>query len=351
MERREGCSPFAPFAYLKSSAACDAISTRHGRLIVVRDPSTCLRNIWGATMKLLAAFTFFAALAAAFPASAQWGEPFDRSGLQYFDVTTPSLDWRACTNYDDRYSTEEIIAGCSAAFEDATDPETRAHALWWRAFLYERTGQAELSAADYQAALAEFDQWVRDDEDSVEAQFDRATMLVSMREYDQALAGFLIADRMLARQPRVRASIGRIAFLQGNYATAIAEFDLADRLARRSTTAGLVAHNRCEARAAAGIELELARTICNRAVRDSQYHPSVLVSRGFLRFRMDDLPGALEDFQRALARDPNNAGALYGRATIAARNGQQEAAAADLARSRELAPRMADYYGNAGMRP
>ncbi|MEZ5958470.1 MAG: tetratricopeptide repeat protein [Hyphomonadaceae bacterium] len=300
-------------------------------------------------MKLLAAFAFVAALAAALPASAQWGRPFDQ--LQFLDSSAPSRDWRACTNDENRYSTEEIVAACSTVFETATDADTRAHALWWRAFVHERTGQTDRATSDYQAALAEFDQLIREHRSSIDAHFDRATLLISMREYDRALAGFMIADRMLGRQPRVRASIGRIAFLRGDYATAIAEFDLADRLARRSVSAGMVAHNRCEARAAAGVELDRARTICDRAVRDSQHHPSVLVSRGFLRFREGDMAGALEDFQRALDREPHNPGALYGRATVAARNGQQDAAAADLARARELSPRTVEYYSNAGMRP
>ena len=63
------------------------------------------------------------------------------------------------------------------------------------------------------------------------------------------------------------------------------------------------------------------------------------------------MAGALADFERALDRDPGNPAALYGRSVIAARAGQQDAAAADLERARELNPRMVEYYANAGMRP
>ncbi len=303
-------------------------------------------------MKPLAALLFITALTVSSPASAQfnggWSDQLDR--LSTMDPTAVSPEWRACTNEEYRYSVDEVVAGCGRAIENASRPRSRAMALWWRAFAYDRTSQIELARADYQAALAEFDTWSRDDPRSIDAHFNRASMLISMREYDQALAELAVADRMLRRQPRIHASIGRVAFLRGDYATAIAEFDQADRLGRHHNF-GIVSHNRCEARAAAGVELELARTICDRAVRDSANNPSVLTSRGFFRFRQGDLDGALADFERALSADANNPGALYGRATVKARTGQQEAAAADLARSLELSPRTAEYYGNAGMRP
>lgn len=302
-------------------------------------------------MKLLATFVFVACSAVASPAFAQWGQPFDRRGLQHLDPTAISAEWRACTNEDYRFSAQEVIAGCSGAFEKATSGDERASVLWWRALAYERAGDLQSSTVDFNAALAEFDTWISDEPSLLEARFQRASLLISMREYDQALEAFEEVDRRRARQPNVRASIGRIAFLRGDYEGAIAEYDLADRLARRSRTAGIVAHNRCEARAAALVELDLARRICDRAVRGSQYHPAVLVVRGFLRFRQDDMVGAMEDFERALQREPNHAGALYGRATVAARNGQNEIAAADLARSLEINPRMAEYYSAAGMRP
>jgi tetratricopeptide (TPR) repeat protein len=304
-------------------------------------------------MKLLAALAFVTVLAIAPSASAQfsWGQPFDRSGFQTLDPTATSPDWRACTNDGNRFSSDEVIAGCGRIFENSSSHETRSNALWWRALEYERVGEVELSAADFQAALGEFDAWSRADERSIDAHFYRATMLISMRQYDQALAEFAIADRMLRRQPRVIGSIARVAFLRGDYATAIAEFDRADSIARRRRNYGILTHNRCEARAAAGVDLEQARTICDRAVRESQGHPATLVSRGFFRFRQNDMAGALADFERALARDPHNPAALYGRGVVAARTGQQEMADADLARARELSPRMVEYYANAGMRP
>ena len=304
-------------------------------------------------MKSLAALAFIATMAIVQPASAQfsWGQPFDRSGIQFLYPTATSPDWRACTNDGYRFSSEEVVAGCGRILEDSSSHETRSSALWWRALAYERANQADLSTADFQSALGEFDAWSRADERSIDAHFYRATMLISMREYDRALAELAVADRMLRQQPRVIGGIARIAFLRGDYTTAIAEFDRADSIARRSRGGGILTHNRCEARAAAGVDLEQARTICNRAVRQSEGHPATLVSRGFFRFRQDDMAGALADFERALDRDPGNPAALYGRSVIAARAGQQDAAAADLERARELNPRMVEYYANAGMRP
>ena len=300
-------------------------------------------------MKVLAVFAFVACSSIALPASAQ-SQGIDRFGL-HLDQTAITPEWRTCMDQEYRFSAQEVIAACTTAFEKADSSAERASALWTRALANERAGELQTSAADFQAALSELDAWIRDEPSVLQARYQRASLLISMREYDQALAAFEEIDSRQRRQPYVRANIGRIAFLRGDYETAIAEYDLADRLARRSRTAGIVAHNRCEARAAALTELELARQICNRAVRDSQNNPSVLTVRGFLRFQMGDMAGAMEDFERALAREPNHPAALYGRSTVLSRNGQQEAAGADLARSLEINPRMAEYYGVAGMRP
>ena len=304
-------------------------------------------------MKSVAALALIAALAAASPAAAQfgWGQEMDMSNFATLDPTAVSSDWRACTNEASRFSTEEIIAGCGHVFANSSRPATRAYALWWRGFAYKRTGQAELAAADYQAALAEFEAWSQADPRSIDAHVNRACLLVSMHEYDQASAELAIADRMRRRQPRVIGAIGHIAFLRGDYATAITLFDRADAIARMDHAGEILTHNRCEARAAAGVEMDETEEICDRAVRASQGHPATFVSRGFYRFRRNDMDGALADFESALSRDPNNASALYGRSVVAARAGRQEAADADLARARELNPETIEYYANAGMRP
>lgn len=302
-------------------------------------------------MKIFAALAFVATLAAPNIAAAQfgWGQQIDRSNFSYL-YPTASGDWGACTNAGDRHSFDDIIAGCGRILERATDHDDRASVLWWRGRALEREGQADRAAVDFQDALAEYDAMILDDERSIDGHFYRGGLLVRLRRYDEARQEFILADRILPRQPETRASLANVAFVQGDYTTAIAEYDQAQNLARRSTTAGMYDHKRCEARAAAGVDLEVARQACNRAVRDSQGNPWTLVSRGYFRFRQSDFDGALADFERVLEHDHDNAAALYGRATLRARAGQQDTAAADLARARQLDLNAVDYYANAGMR-
>jgi tetratricopeptide (TPR) repeat protein len=274
-------------------------------------------------MRYLIALIFAALCLAPAPALAQfgWGQTFDRNAFHYLPPAATG-HWRACINDEQRYEPDEVIEGCHRLLENRLNREDRAMALWWRAVAYERADQADNAAADYQAALAAYTEWAESDNRLTLPYFYRAAIYVHLKQYDNALAEYAAADRIMPRIATTYAGRGQVAFAQGDYA-----------------------------RAAAGTDLEVARRICDRAVRNSEGHPRTLFARGYFRFRQGDMDGATADFARALRRDPHYLLALYGRGVISVGAGRAAEGEADIARARQLDSHTIDYFAGAGLTP
>jgi Flp pilus assembly protein TadD len=105
---------------------------------------------------------------------------------------------------------------------------------------------------------------------------------------------------------------------------------------------------RCEARAAAGVELDVAENACRIAVRNSA---SSTFSRGFLRFKQGRFEEAWEDFNNAYQENDTNGFPLYGRGVAAIRLGRQAEGEADVSRARAIEGDDLDGYVRAGLVP
>lgn len=293
------------------------------------------------------------------PATAQFTAPLGMTGSRLNEglfspgalTTGRTGDWAACTNEGERFAFEDILAACDRLVLEEQKPRARGAALWWRAYAHERVSDRERADADYRAALVAYDEWVESGEEPLDSYLARARLHMTLGDYDAALADYNEADDVLPRRPRVHEGRGMLAFLRGDYAAAIAEFDRAQRLARMDAAPLSFDHRRCEARAAAGVELTLARSICNRVVRDSNSQAGALVARAFLRFRETDFSAAQADFEFALRRDPENAVAIYGLGVLAVLAGRADEGQAEMARGRSLDPFYVNYYQSGGLRP
>jgi tetratricopeptide (TPR) repeat protein len=292
-------------------------------------------------------------------ASAQFTAPLGMTGSRFNDrIFSPGAfstgrtgDWAVCTNDDERFEFEDILAACDRLVLEEQKPRARGAALWWRAYAHERVNDRDRADADYRAALWAYNEWVESGEEPLDSYLARARLHMTLGDYEAALVDYNLADDVLPRRPRVHEGRGMVAFLRGDYVLAIAEFDRAQRLARMDAAPLSFDHRRCEARAAAGVELTEARSICNRVVRDSNSQAGALIARAFLRFREGDLAGAQADFEFALRRDPEQAIAIYGLGVLAVRSGQESEGRAEMARGRSLDPFLVRYYEGAGLRP
>ena len=129
----------------------------------------------------------------------------------------------------------------------------------------------------------------------------------------------------------------------GDNIRARADFQRAVNLATEALEEGgkplLVEYNgSCWARAVANIELDVALTHCNEAVRLAPDEAFVLDSRAFLHLRMRKSEDALRDYDAALQIRPNYGSSLYGRGIAKFRLGDIEGAKADLFLAETLRP-------------
>jgi tetratricopeptide (TPR) repeat protein len=130
------------------------------------------------------------------------------------------------------------------------------------------------------------------------------------------------SDQGLAGRAMVHAMLGELE---------LARTDLAE-IGERAN----LLNTRCFDRAKANVTLDLAQAECDAAVRQAPASASILDSRGFVRFRMGDLKGAITDFDAALALNPKMATTLFLRGLAKRRLGDHAGGDADLAGAKAM---------------
>lgn len=265
-----------------------------------------------------------------------------------------------CTAANNRAEAAELIIACTRAADSERDRALVGRFLITRGDLHFDIGDQAAAAADYQQAVDIYTDLIASDA-TPRALSTRAAALFRLERFEEALANY---DRALAIDPHFASALngrGITSFRRGDYTSAIADFDRTVELAARLRSRGglrtpsrtaiispAVHANQCAARAAARIELDVARAACETAIRGSAEH---VFSRGFLNFIEGRLEEALQDFDRAAALSDTNGSALYARGVVATRLGRTEAGEADMARGREMEGSRLDYYINAGLVP
>lgn len=306
------------------------------------------------------AFACLLSLMAVEASAVAWGQTPWGVGAPGPDWSPPThvlpsgAHWTRCLNERDEFPLAAAIEGCTELISRSSDdPSSRAVYLHLRGRHYELAGENELAQTDYTQALPLFDDGVERDRSMAAPYVARGLLNYDMDDFDAALADFTRAAELSGRSSSARYNRGRILFRNGDFSAALAEFDAASRLAANSysRTASSAYHRRkCEVRAALGVELEEALSLCNRAVRNMRNAPESLVSRGYYWFMTGRLDEAAADFARAAEQAPYRAEAIYGRGVVAVRQGRIEGEA-DIARARQMDASAVDYYANAGLRP
>lgn len=172
----------------------------------------------------------------------------------------------------------------------------------------------------------------------VTALFSRGAIYHAKGNLDAALADY---DRALSLRPdfaEVYVNRGNARYVKGDKAGALADFDRAVDLTPFSA---LGFNNRGYFHLSEGDPIKATEDF-DRALDLAPKSSEILCNRGMARLMRDDPEGALLDFDAALGINSKNAMAYRGRGLAYDRLGKKDKAAADLATSRELDPRLAD---------
>lgn len=267
-----------------------------------------------------------------------------------------------CTTNREHVSAERAIEVCTQFIGMNLERTDIARAHFVRGDRHEDLGQADLATADFEAGRAIYDALIDESPGSPGPYVGRSLAYLRLNRFDDAIAD---ATRAIQRDDGQAQSYSTRAFLYfrvGNYAGAIADYDQAMRLGQRQSARGSmravgpseslinprIYGARCEARAAAGIEMNVAETACRIAVRNAA---SSAFSRGFLRFKQGRYNEAWADFNTAYEDNDTNGFPLYGRGVAAIRLGRVAEGEADIARAREIEGDDLDGYVRAGLAP
>jgi tetratricopeptide (TPR) repeat protein len=202
--------------------------------------------------------------------------------------------------------------------------------------------------APHEAILADFDKALAVGGDEARVYRWRARTQRGWGQLDAALAD---VNRALAYAPRslhlrqLRAQINADA---GHYVLAILELN--DLIAQQPGWPDML-NDRCWTRGRAGIQLDLALADCDTALSGQPTQPDGLDSRGFIKLRLNDLPGAIADYDAALKEDPELATSLFGRGVAKRANGDKAGGDADLAKARALDPGIDQRFAGFGVTP
>lgn len=273
-----------------------------------------------------------------------------RPGFAYFES-------QGCSRSEDA---QRAIAACTRITQSNVDRRYIAGAFMARGDIHESESERELAHADYRRAVELYDAEIAEAPETASGYVGRAAAYYRLDMFDNAIDDLDRAVRLDGGDANAYYSRAITRFRMGDYAAAISDYDRTAQLGRRMATRGsmrasspvaevnpAINAGRCIARAAAGVELDVARAACRDAARRS----GNTFARGFLNFMQGDYEQAWSDFAAAVADDATDGHALYGRGVAALRLGRQAEGDADIAQAREFEGDDLAYYANAGLRP
>lgn len=289
--------------------------------------------------------------------------PFDWEN----EVPDANDDFTKCMNRD-RSNSERTIRSCGRVIAERAGSEFTAAAYYSRGLMREMLQDRQLAREDFQNALNYFTIAIDSRDRHTDAYRNRAATLYRLDRYDDAIADYraaleVVTSARSADGTRVRSGVAdlrpnqisglhyRIAgvnFRAGRWNEAIAAFDQAAALSMENPN---YQAGRCEARAAAGSDLEIARAACELAIQlsDADDMDVANFSMAFLLFRQGSYAEALRGFSTAFDQNDSNYLALYARGVTLVRLGQADGAADIERATTQLDASAIAYYQQAGL--
>ena len=249
-----------------------------------------------------------------------------------------NVAWTFCARNSEGYTAQAIIGECTSIIERGSASATDISRA------YNSRGVAYYMQGDLINALLDYERAISANPENEKPHYNMGLLYWSQDNLPFAEQAFtdaiaLSPNNVLAFQAR-----SHVLSSLDEHRRAISDADAAAAL----DPANAQYHNlRCWNRAVAGVELEIARQACDRAIalsNNPEQRSSFLDSRGLIGLKEGRYQEAYSDYDAAVAEDNENAHALFGRSVAEARLGDSQAAHSDLARAIELAPNIAHDY-------
>jgi Flp pilus assembly protein TadD len=212
---------------------------------------------------------------------------------------------------------------------------------------YIARGRGYIAKSQYEAAVTDFDQAVRNAPGYVLALRSRANGYLLRADYDRAIKDYTEAIWLAPKdaslfQERAQAYEGK-----GEYR--LASLDYADvmRIAPKYVPAY---RDRCYMRMIWGRELPQALADCSDALKLAPNDPLTLERRGLVYLRLDLYDKALADFEAILKLNALQPTALYGRGLIKRKRGDEPGGDADINAARLMRPDIVEIYTRYGIK-
>jgi tetratricopeptide (TPR) repeat protein len=221
---------------------------------------------------------------------------------------------------------DEQIDGCTALIN--------AGALTPQGFsiAYNLRGNAYVRKADYDRAIADFDQSVKFNPNYAKAFNNRGVAFRGKANYERAIEDFTKSISLNPDYVLAYANRADVYQRKGNYKAAIEDYGAVLRLAqqdpKQKPRVEAARNEMCWSRAVVG-ELQPALADCNEALREEPNAAAILDSRGLVYLKMGQWDAALADYDAALRLNPKLATSLYGRGTAKLKKGDAKGGNAD----------------------
>lgn len=300
-------------------------------------------------MRLGAVLIVGSALILSAPAWAQSGWGMSGASLHPQEmgfIAYQSRDWAQCAG-DEEVPASRAIGACGRIIGERISRDITAAAYHYRSLLYREAGDADRASADAARAATLLVELTQVEPDNPEHASNLTYLRMEAKDYAAGAADFgrLAILRPQAIEHRLRQA--DFFFRARDFLSAASAFDAAAVI---DPTNAAAQAGRCEARAAANREIEIATQACEEALQLTNQSSSALFSRGYLRFTQGQIADAAADFRAAGERDNTNPYAAYGFGVASVRLGHEAQGRALIAQVTEAVPDVEVYEG-AGLRP
>lgn len=232
--------------------------------------------------------------------------PFDWQN----EVPDANDDFTRCMNRD-RANADRTIQSCGRVIAERAGSEFTGAAYYSRGLMREILQDREQARGDFENAYTYFTIAIGSRDRHTDTYRNRAAALYRLGRFDEAIADYrsalaVVTNAHSDRGTRVRSGvadlrprqvsslhyrIGGVQFRAGRWSEAIAAFDQAAELEPESSS---YQSARCEARAAADVDLDVAQAACERAIQLSEGSDEAIFSVGLFYFLSRSASGILD---------------------------------------------------------